>query len=219
MKAGQQAVRGNGGKRLKVLSAADRVRPIFRYIQRSIAGLSLAICAATLVFWARSHWVGDALWINVPRRGATFSDSAFLLCSSRGGLRVTLERWRPWERVPLHYSFLLMHPQAAELRHFEPFYPYGSARPLLRVGGFELSHCVFTPGPSVLDRIDQFNAVVPDGFIIAVTAVLPAWGWRRKQHARTLALMSGRFCKVCDYDLRGTPDRCPESGVVAPARN
>jgi hypothetical protein len=60
------------------------------------------------------------------------------------------------------------------------------------------------------------SAAVPCWVLVALTGLLPLWassryGNYRQRRART---RSGR-CGVCGYDLRATPDRCPECGTRA----
>jgi hypothetical protein len=62
------------------------------------------------------------------------------------------------------------------------------------------------------DRLDKRIAGVPY-WMILMCAVMPvaarAAGLRRRK-----AMRQKGFCRVCGYDLRATPDRCPECGAV-----
>lgn len=54
---------------------------------------------------------------------------------------------------------------------------------------------------------------VPLAIFGAWPASAGALAFRRWRRNRKLA--TGTLCRVCGYDLRATPDRCPECGAVS----
>jgi hypothetical protein len=64
-----------------------------------------------------------------------------------------------------------------------------------------------------MDPFGNGAVVIPHWFIAIVSLLLPAW-WLVSRHRTKRAIRMGR-CPTCGYDLRATPDRCPECGTPA----
>jgi hypothetical protein len=64
--------------------------------------------------------------------------------------------------------------------------------------------------------IRTWQFAVPHWFLVLLLAAMPAWWvlrWRRERESRRRAERG--LCLHCGYDLRATPQRCPECGVEA----
>lgn len=60
--------------------------------------------------------------------------------------------------------------------------------------------------------VDGFEITVPDSFVCGILAIVPAimaYRWRELRRRRLM-----RLCLNCGYDLRATPDHCPECGAM-----
>ncbi|HTW93231.1 MAG TPA: hypothetical protein VMD30_00460 [Tepidisphaeraceae bacterium] len=66
---------------------------------------------------------------------------------------------------------------------------------------------------SLVDRVDLFYAV-PSWFPVGLATVLPA-AWIFRRFGRRWPQGT---CTHCGYDLRASPDRCPECGSVVKRR-
>jgi hypothetical protein len=90
-------------------------------------------------------------------------------------------------------------------------YPPGS---LLQRAGFRLTRSRTLYG-STAEAHDGRTLAFPFWAIAAACAALPAALVLRRRTARRRARLG--LCPACGYDLRATPDRCPECGTIAPA--
>ena len=83
----------------------------------------------------------------------------------------------------------------------------------LRVPGFS---AVTTTTSAHWSRGRYLDVSVPLWFIALLASILPvAWELRYRRARRRRIRMRRGQCVACGYDLRATPDRCPECGFVA----
>lgn len=173
--------------------------------------MSLVVCVATAALWARSLWFYDFVEpaIALPSRWPARVYSVTVE-SSHGRLRLTgtvyqdspddpdadsrtdKPRWRCFrssERQPLELE--LDHDHGDGYERESMHYPYGA---------FEWTATIIPHWHVVL-----WMAVLPG---LWVTGTVSGWVAARRRRSR-----DGSVCAVCGYDLRATPNRCPECGA------
>jgi hypothetical protein len=188
------------------------MRRIGRYILNVLTMMSLLLGIVTAVLWGRSakrvEWIvlcstscppGSQTCVSTPTTAAHcvlstpgcvgYARSTILRGSSVGGADAA---------VTAEYSRIWRHGDARD-----------EARYLVNRAGFELAtgaRGVFLEGRT-LQRLR-----VPYWLPIGVTLLLPVsrWLYRQRRVGRAPILA----CSRCGYDLRATPDRCPECGAI-----
>jgi hypothetical protein len=187
--------------------------------------LSLLLCVATAVIWWRGYRVTDALYLRWPdgprisldsrngevsvvvqRRqsgtGIDFYGGPPVAPDSRAGqVSAVVQRRQSWLPSFRYYCGpRLDYPVRAQLRAQPP----GNDRDRVRFLGFALRTSSWGK---------WWLVTIPTWFAAAATLVFP--GVEVARRVRKLRRAAARTCAVCGYDLRATPDRCPECGHTA----
>jgi hypothetical protein len=175
------------------------VKRLVRILLNAVTVLSLLLCAATAVFWVRSYWRTDHVrydWVLQGGRPAVVAGRAVW---SRHG-RVVAWSQALHEDPPEGLGWYAgSKPNDDDDRSI-------TDRPKWQVVGFAWW---YDPQPYAF-------LIVPHWALAAVAAVLPAWQYGRHMRRGRRRTRAG-LCPACGYDLRATPDRCPECGTI-PAR-
>jgi hypothetical protein len=185
--------------------------------------LSLLLCAAVCVLWARSHRVYEQFGRITPDHGAViFRFAAGRVHFARHSYwdhTFSLDQSWEWHRVQTSWRWPMYVYQRAPDETFGFAHYVGSA--WIWPGHLypQVNTRALPPRSDPRWWRDDYRAwVVPHGFLAALTAALPLlWlvrrrPWRRRERRRGKGL-----CPSCGYDVRATPERCPECGAAAPA--
>ncbi len=175
------------------------MRRLPRTLFNAATVLSLVLGAATLLLWRLSYPFGDEpCCVSLGR-------SCFVISSFEGSIGFgIITSYRPADQPSsLQIAARWNDVDSASL----------GARPTGRIlfvpFGDEASH--HRDGTLITRRRILF---IPHWWFLIVLGILPIQWLRRR---RTSAGWPGR-CVQCGYDLRATPDRCPECGAVPNAK-
>jgi len=161
-----------------------------RWLFNGLAALSLILCVATVIGWTRSKSHRDIFTVPLSRYRGCWIESV------RGGIQLGQAIYQSPSSVESGWDI----DQPADPVPTDTHWGFGFVAGEAQTGDFVKFRFVV--------------AIVPNWFATALTAALPIWWvlerWKRR-------IKTG-YCSVCGYDLRATPDRCPECGAIPPKK-
>lgn len=174
---------------------------------RFVSAISLVIFVLILALWVRSNWVLDGV------------DEIATMPSRRFDLRVRSAQGRVWLHIgiypqiaapwsvnrPKHFADGDIARAGINLEGFR----IGLGRGWLRTDfGAAVYRNIFLPGTPLAMNIKLLS---PDWFVALLASLLPLrWMVVRTRIRR---MREAAQCVQCGYDLRASPDRCPECGT------
>lgn len=196
----------------------------------AVAAFTSAILfVGVLVVWIRARTVSDTLsWFTEEDVGEELWETTTVIASNRGSLGISRTH----------------HPSSPGSRPYREAFSWwrdSNSWDTHSVGPFDEVKIDFL-GMTIIRRFaTRMNwaetgwgsyTVVPDGpkffagwgitvplWLLALSSAILPWLWlsRRYREVRASRLLRAGRCRICGYDLRATPERCPECGVVPEA--
>jgi hypothetical protein len=178
------------------------------------SALSLLLFVAVGVLWVRSYRVSDRVgWYEQHWAGDRLCAGGIGVMHDSGGVMVfRLSRRGELDGDLLEYRKEINPPKSGASHLRERVLGYASMREFYEgwgILGFEYSAGDRTP-PFVGLTASDLHVVAPYWFVVMTTLLAPATWARRRLRDRRSAKRG--CCPSCGYNLRATPERCPECG-------
>jgi hypothetical protein len=181
------------------------------------AAVSALICATTLMLWVHSYWREDGVgWHSYHFANDRARMRSAFAHSASGRLWIEAAR-QDVTTVPGTYAGPTSGSQSGFSWHS------GRTRPPRFLQDFFYDRSGFAfegywnrqnTGSNFTDIESGFTLVLPHWFVAVLSVILPDLWWRGKKRRLRQHRLAHKLCVTCGYDLRATPDRCPECGAV-----
>jgi len=194
------------------------------------AGISSLACLIFILLWIRSYHIEDG-YEHAPQEGSREQVfHLFILDSGKGGLEVqtiavkfiedwSLRKYLPDRRTWVHDP----HPDYPKAGFFGSQLDAESFWNRLGFYGYSVNieddpaDPRWSFGDCKVVYLRGSGATIPYWLLTAIFSIYPGWVFSRF----LMRFKRNGCCRVCGYDLRATPDRCPECGTesIAPKLN
>jgi hypothetical protein len=177
-----------------------------RWVFNGIAAISLLLCITAIGLWVRSYWIVDQIRnVGVYVEQDFGSDSGRLLYNIQDVAHPSPRSNGRW------FHHVYFHDSSDRAWHIWSDEVAEASWSLTRTG-----FVVAVRSALKSKRIEYISIVIPDFALVLVTGIMPAIVMIRRWKRR--ARSGSGQCSKCGYDLRATPERCPECGTVPAIR-
>jgi hypothetical protein len=200
------------------------MRRLLGILLNGVTIISALLFMTTLLLWGRSQWATDNVErVRDWREGQVLHTDARALISGRAGV------WLIWMRTQRASPgpFWERQRQDAEEVGDRPRWKWLESPAAPAAAAPVPNPDVHPWGPlrlefrddRIISRTSRWRGVWVPYWVVAIPAagvpVVIGLSRRLLCHRRRRRAERARRCESCGYDLRATPDRCPECGTVA----
>ena len=200
------------------------MRRLLRILLNVMTVLSLLLCLATAAIWVRSYWAYDRLirksqtqlTRDMRGRPVRYWQQSQFLDVTRGVVGVHWSAFPKYDQFYNGSDEIVEQPVPADpnvewtwVRFPRPSDPDVA---FWRRRAFKRDIKVWPPSDHMQPPTVLGFAALPLWAPFAASAVLPA-AWAARHITRRRRQLRGH-CPHCGYDLRATPERCPECGTI-----
>jgi hypothetical protein len=195
------------------------MRRVARRLFTLLSALSLLLCVTTAVLWGRGYFMQDDFGFSVPMRVTAALKCDVFHRSGNIWFAARLLTWHNvaptaedhaartwWTEGPVGMGPDIRPVLATWLSDERYVYPPGNLSGLT----FEIK--ATNPAQPAL-RTQSASLFIRHWLLLIVTTLLPTLWLVRRRHRLIRERRAAGRCMHCGYDLRSSPDRCPECGT------
>jgi hypothetical protein len=171
---------------------------VIRRLLNVLAGVCLVLFVAICVLWVRSFWISDS--VAFVHRHARLRATSVAVGTLSGSFELNAAFLSKSDYGDPRNTLLQLNSQPAGRSMAGPLFPLTDRR--LGFGWWQGANR------------GRFGFAAPGWFIALLPAVVATLAIRHNRRRRRVERLG--LCPRCGYDLRASPERCPECGTPTP---